>query len=73
MSHTRPILLAYWLPLTFRLTHAVELTVAAFAQAYLYTQLLAVPIGAEIARHGETPNSLPRSGMRDAWASGQRE
>lgn len=39
-----PILLAYWYPLPFRLVHALELTVDSFAQAYLYTQLLFIPV-----------------------------
>jgi hypothetical protein len=41
-----PILLAYWFPLAFRLAHAFELTVDSMAQAFLYAQLLWVPLGA---------------------------
>jgi len=56
-----PILLAYWLPLTFRLAHAVELTVDAFVQAYLYTQLLAIPVRAESAGEQSVAGSVPAS------------
>lgn len=40
-----PILLAYWYPLAFRMAHALELIIDSFAQAYLYAQLLFIPLG----------------------------
>lgn len=39
-----PMIMAYWLPVSLRVPHGIELIIDSFAQAYIYVQLLFLPV-----------------------------